>query len=202
MHHETLIAKEMESNANLRLFCLSLDFAASARANWVSDTITRLVRPEWNVCCETWRLDTFKAGQPIGKTMIQAAARADVLVFALSSLDQREPKLIEWLTALAGEKSEQPASRLFIGLLGDEAHAAGELGWTVKQFIACAQQTGGDFIWHWMGSEALNDVTWLTDNVKKYLAHKQSGANLAWLHETMAGAGPFPEAVRLTADAG
>lgn len=56
----------------------------------------------WKTCCEMWNLDSFKASQPIRKIMLQEAAEADVLVIALSSLDQREPKLIEWLEALAG----------------------------------------------------------------------------------------------------
>ncbi|HUA39371.1 MAG TPA: hypothetical protein VMA35_13345 [Candidatus Sulfopaludibacter sp.] len=189
MHAETFIAEESESHAKLRLFCLYADFAASARARWVSSTIAKLVRPKWKTRCEMWHLDSFKASQLIGRIMLQEAAEADVLVIALSSLDQREPKLMEWLTALAGEKAGSSESRLFIGLLGDEDHEAGELGWTVKQFIGCAQRMGRDFIWHWMGQEACNDITWLVDNVKKFLAHKQSLSNMAWWCEAKAGAG-------------
>lgn len=202
MHNESFMGEEMESNAKLRLFSLYVDFAASARAKWVSDTITRLVRPRWKTCCEMWNLDSFKASQPIRKIMLQEAAEADVLVIALSSLDQREPKLIEWLNALAGEKTEPLDSRLILGLLGDETHEAGELGWTVKQFIGCAQRTGRDFIWHWMGQEAINDISWLADNVKKFLTHKQSQSNMAWLQEATTIVGQIPEAARLSADAG
>ena len=202
MHTETVMPEETEPIAKLRLFSLYVDFAASARAKWVSDTITRLVRPKWKTCCEMWNLDSVKASQPIRKIILQEASEADVLVIALSSLDQREPKLMEWLNTLTGKQPEPPVSRLFIGLLGDEAHEAGELGWTVKQFIGCAQSMGRDFIWHWMGQEALNDITWLADNVKKFLAHKQSLSNMASLQEATAGVGPIPEALRPAADAG
>lgn len=202
MHNETFNVEEAETKAKLRLFSLYVDFAASARAKWVSGTITKLVGPKWKTCCEMWNLNSFKASQPIRKIMLQEEAEADVLVIALSSLDQREPELIEWLNALAGERAEQPVSRLFIGLLGDEEHEAGELGWTVKQFIGCAQRMGRDFIWHWMGQEALNDMTWLADNVKKFLAHKQSLSNMAWLQEATASAGQIPEALGPAADAG
>ncbi|MGA9776869.1 MAG: hypothetical protein WBS33_01220 [Verrucomicrobiia bacterium] len=201
MHTETFMAEETEPIAKLRLFCLYVDFAASARAKWVSGTITRLAGPKWKTCCEMWNLDSFKASQPIRKILLQEAAKADVLVIALSSLDQREPRLVEWLNALAGEKGEPPVSRLFIGLLGDEEHEAGELGWTVKQFIGCAQRMDRDFIWHWMGQEALNDITWLADNVKKFLAHKQLLSNMAWLQEVAASVGQIPEAIRPAADA-
>ena len=202
MQTETSAAEETELHVKLRLFSVYVDFAASARARWVSGTITRLVGPKWKTCCEMWHLDSFKASQGIRNIMLQEAAEADVLVIALSSLDQREPKLIEWLEALAGEKAEPPGSRLFIGLLGDEDHEAGELGWTVKQFIGCAQRMGRDFIWHWMGQEALNDITWLADNVKKFLAHKQSLAHMAWLQEATASAGQIPGAHGPAAGAG
>lgn len=202
MHAENFLAGECESHAKLRLFCLYVDFAASARARWVNDIITRLVRPKWKTCCEMWNLDSVKASQSIRKMMLQEAAQADVLVIALSSLDQRELKLMEWLTALTGQQPEPPVSRLFIGLLGDEAHEAGELGWTVKQFIGCARSMGRDFIWHWMGQEALNDITWLTDNVKKFLAQKQSLSNIAWLQEATAGVDQMPQALQPGADAG
>jgi hypothetical protein len=113
--------------------------------------------------------------------MIQDAAAADVLIIALSSLDQRESKLVEWLEALMDRKADRPGSGLMIGLLGDEDHEAGELGWTVKQLIRCAQRMGRDFIWHWMGREAINDTTWLNESVEKYLSRKESWFNLNWL---------------------
>jgi len=185
MHTETSIEPETGTNAKLRLFSLYVDFAASMRAKWAGSTITRLAGPRRKTYCEMWNLDSAKASQPIRRIMLQEAAGADVLVIALSSLDQREPKLVEWLDALANEKTEHPVSGLFIGLLGDENHEAGELGWTVEQFIRCAQRMGRDFIWQWMGQEALNDSTWLTDNVQKVLSGKQFQSDIADLQETV-----------------
>jgi hypothetical protein len=181
MNTETFIKPEMPANTKLRLFSLYVDFAASVRARWASGTITKLVGPRWKTCSETWNLDSFKASQQkIGRIILQDAAAADVLIVALSSLDQREPKLVEWLNALAGRKSQRPSSGLFIGLLGDEDHDAGELRWTVQQFIRCAQKMGMDFIWHWMGQEAISETTWLTDNMEKFLSRKESQFNMAW----------------------
>jgi hypothetical protein len=136
-----------------------------------------------------WNLDSLNSSPQLRKITIQEAADADVLIVALSSLDQREPKLIEWLDALMDGKTERPVSGLLIGLLGDEEHEAGELGWTVKQFMRCAQSAGRDFIWHWMGQGAINDATWLDDNVEKFSSRKQSRFNMAWLQETAVSAG-------------
>jgi hypothetical protein len=118
-----------------------------------------------------------------------------VLVVAISSLDQREPKLIKWLEALVDGKAKHPVSGLFIGLLGDEEHGTTELGWTVKQFMRSAQGMGRDFIWHWMGREAINDPTFLDDSVEKFLSRKRSLYNVAWLQETAGCVGQVREAI-------
>ena len=195
MHAETFIEQEAQADEKLRLFSLYVDFAASMRARWVGSTITKLVGPRWNTSSEMWALDFFQTSQSIREMMLQGAIDADVLIVALSSLDRRESELIEWLNTLADKKAELPVSGLFIGLLGDEDHEAGELGWTVKQFIGCAQRMGMDFIWQWMGPEAINDTTWLADNVKKFLSRKQSRFSMAWLQNTETGIGRLPAAV-------
>ncbi len=189
MHTETFIERETEANGKLHLFSLYVDFAASLHARWTTGTIAKLASPRWKTSAEMWNLDSFHASQPVRKIMIQEATDADVLIVALSSLDQREPKLVEWLGALAAGKLESPVSGLFIGLLGDEEHEAGELEWTVKQFMGCAQRMGRDFIWHWMGQGAINDTTWLDDNVGKFLSRKQSRFNMNWLQETAVSVG-------------
>jgi hypothetical protein len=195
MHVETFIEPEAQADEKLRLFSLYLDWAALLRARWASNLITQSARPRWKVSSEMWALDFSLTSQPIRKTMLQGAIDADVLIVALSSLDQRESKLIEWLNVLADQKAELPVSGLFIGLLGDENHEAGELEWTVKQFIGCAQRMGMDFIWQWMGPEAINDTIWLTGNVKKFLSRKQSRFSMAWLQNTETGIGRLPAAV-------
>jgi hypothetical protein len=198
MNAKTFIKQKTQTNTKLRLFSLYVDFAASLRAKWASGTITKLVGPRWKTCSEMWNLDSFKVSQQkIGRIILQDAAAADVLIVALSSLDQREPNLVEWLNALTGRKAQRPAPGLFIGLLGDEDHDAGELRWTVQQFIGCAQKMGMDFIWHWMGQEAISETTWLTDNMEKFLSRKESQFNMALLQGTAAGVDQLPEAVGL-----
>jgi hypothetical protein len=72
---------------------------------------------------------------------------------------------------------------LFIGLLGDGKGQAVELDWTVKQFLRCARQMDRDFIWHWMGRDAMADVDWLTDSVEALLTRKQPGRDVIFLQE-------------------
>jgi hypothetical protein len=189
MHAGTFIEQEVEANGKLRLFSLYVDFAASAHARWAAGTITKLAGPRWKTSNEMWNLDSLSNSQQVRKITIQEAVDADVLIVALSSLNQREPKLIEWLEAVVNGKTERQVSGLFIGLLGDEEHEAGELGWTVKQFMRCAQGMGRDFIWHWLGRGAVNDTTCLNDSVDKFLSRKQSQFNMAWLQEAIVGAG-------------
>jgi hypothetical protein len=200
MHAETLVEQEIKTNAKLRLFSLYVDFEAAICTRWAIGTITKQISPRWKTSSEMWALDFFQCDQPLSRMMLQGAADADVLIVALSSLAQRESKLIEWLNTLAKQKAERPDSGLFIGLLGDEDHEAGELEWTVKHFIRCAQKMGRDFIWQWMGREAINDPAWLTDNVEKFLSRKQSLSTMAWLQETTVNVGQLPEAVWFAAN--
>jgi hypothetical protein len=185
MHAETRIKQEAPADSKLRIFSLYVDFAASAHAKWVTGTITKLAGPTWKNRTEMWHLDSCMAGEQLRKIMLQEAADADMLIVALCSLDYYESRLMEWLTALAGHKAEHQASRLFIGLLGDEDHQAGELRATVKHFIHCAKEMGRDFIWQWMGREAIQDDTWLTDKVGRYLSRKR----FQLMRETLADVG-------------
>jgi hypothetical protein len=158
----------------LRLFSIYVDFTASTHVKWAGDTITKLVGQHWKAHNEMWHLDSFKASKQLWDLMLQDAADSDVLIVALSSLDQRESKLIEWLDALVDKRRDNRGVGLIIGLLGDEDHEAGELGWTVKGCLSCAQKMGRDFIWQWMGQEAMNDNSWLVDNVEKVLSRKRA----------------------------
>ncbi len=173
MRAETMIKPEAPVDAKLRIFSLYVDFAASAHAKRVTGIITKLAGPGWKIRTEMWHLDSYLAGEQLREIMLQEAADAEMLIVALCSLDYYEPRLMEWLNALAGHQAGHQASRLFIGLLGDEDHEAGELRATVKHFIDCARKMGRDFIWQWMGQEAIRDDTWLTDNVESYLSRKR-----------------------------
>jgi hypothetical protein len=191
-HPQILIELKTEATPmKLRLFSLYVDFVASTHVKWAGGTIAKLVDRHCQPQSEMWHLDSFSASQQLWNLMLQDAADADVLIVALSSLDQRESKLIEWLDALADKKTDNPIPGLFIGMLGDEGHEAGELRWTVKGFLSCAQKMGRDFIWQWMGQEAVNDTTWLTDNVQKFLSRKRSGIP----RETTADVVHLPEAI-------
>ena len=134
-----------------------------------------------------WSLDSLAANEPIQKMIARDAADADVLIVAVSSLERREPKLIQWLDSLAVPNGSSRISGLFIGLLGDEASEARELDWTVKHFLRHAQRTDRDFIWHWMESEAMTDDGWLVDSVESLLARKCLAGDVPFLQETARG---------------
>ena len=77
---------------------------------------------------------------------------------------------------------------MLIGLLGDERQPAGELDWTVKQFLRCAQLTDRDFIWHWMEQGVMNSNDWLAASMESLLARKQPSRDAAFLQEAVLGA--------------
>jgi hypothetical protein len=138
MNTETLIVSETGMDGRLRLFSLYVDFAAAVRARWATSQISRLAGEQWKASTQMWNLDSLSTSEPIRKMITQDAAEADVLVVAMSSLDRRELELVRWLDSLAAGRADRPVAGLFIGLLGDENGRAGELDWTVKQFLRCA----------------------------------------------------------------
>ena len=183
MNYETAIEREMVTDGKLRVFSLYVDFAAATRARWATSQISRLAGDGWKSISEMWNLDSLAACNPIRKMIAQDAADADVLIIAISSLDRREVELVQWMESLAAGKTSRPESGLFIGLLGDEHSRAGELDWTVKQFLRCARQMDRDFIWHWMERGVMNSNDWLTSSVATLLARKQAGYDAAFLQE-------------------
>ena len=183
----------------LRSFSLYVDFAAAMRARWAAGQIARLAGDHWKASAEMWGLDSLAASEPIQKMVAQDAAEADVLIIAMSSMERREWELVEWLDSLAGQKSNRIASGLFIGLLGDEKQLAGELDWTVKRFLDCAQRLDRDFIWHWMEAGTLNGNDWLAASVEALLTRKEPAPDAAFLHDAVMGVpSPLP-ARRLSA---
>jgi hypothetical protein len=76
---------------------------------------------------------------------------------------------------------------LFIGLLGDGRGQAVELDWTVKEFLRCARQMDRDFIWHWMGRDAMVDDDWLRDIAEALLTRKPPGRDVIFLQEATIG---------------
>ncbi len=174
MHSETLIEREMVIFGKLRLFSLYLDSAAAMRARWATGQIARLAGERWKSSTEMWNLNSLFASDPIRTMITQDAAEADVIVVAMSSLDRRIPELIQWLDSLTACKATRPVFGLLVGLFGEEDQPAGELDWTVEQFLGCAQRNGRDFIWCWMTPEAMTDGGgWLADSVEVLLSRKQ-----------------------------
>ena len=188
MNSEMLIEPEMFQERRLRVFSLYVDFAAAVRARWATSQISRLAGERWKATSGLWNLDSLVASGPIRRIITQEAADADVLVIAMSSLDRREPALVEWLGSLAGGNPNRPVSGLLIGLFGDEDHGAGELDWTVKHFLDCAQRTDRDFIWHWMEQGVMADGDWLTDSVESLLARKQPVPDTTFFPAAVLGA--------------
>ena len=187
MNAETLVDPELVADRRLHLFSLYVDFPAAVRARWATSQISRLAGKQWKTTTEMWNLDSLTTSEPIRKMITQDAADADVLVIAMSSLDWRELELVQWLDSLAAGKANRPGSGLFIGLLGDENGRAGELDWTVKQFLRCAQRTDRDFIWHWMEPEAMIGGDWLADSVESLLTRKQPARDVIFLQEAAIG---------------
>lgn len=183
MNTETLIEPELVTDVRLHVFSLYVDFPAAVRARWATRQISRLAKEQWKVSTEMWNLDSLTSSEPIRKMITQDLADADVVVIALSSLDWRELELVQWLDSLTVGKANRPEPRLFLGLLGDGRGQAGELDWTVEQFLRCARQMGRDFIWHWMDRDAMVDDDWLTDRVAALLSRKPPRYNVIFLPE-------------------
>jgi hypothetical protein len=177
MNTEILVGPELTMGGRLHVFSLYVDFAAAGRARWLTGRITRLAGDLWTISTEMWNLDSLTTCEPIRKMITQDASDADVLVIAMSSLDWREPELVQWLDSLAAGGTGRPGSRLFIGLLGDGRGRTLELDWAVKEFLRCARQMNRDFIWQWMGRDAMTDDGWVMDSMEPLLMsrHKPQG---------------------------
>ena len=182
-----LIEPEILAEKRLRVFSLYVDFAAATRARWAASQVATLAGEHWKSTSELWNLDSVAASEPIRKMIARDAVDADVLVIGMSSMERRELELMEWLDSLAEEKSNRTASGLFIGLLGDERQPAGELDWTVKQFLRYAQCMDRDFIWHWMEPGVMNSNDWLADSVEALLTRKQPARDATFLQATVIG---------------
>ena len=158
----------------MRVFSLNADFPACTRAKRVAGAIRQLAGPHWQWASEMWQLQTLTASGSIREMITHEGATAEVLIIAVSSLEHRPDEVIQWLDSLATVEADQSAPRLLIGLLGDDESKPQELDWTVKQLIRCAQKTNRDFIWHWMGEDAVADLEWLNEDVEMLLRRKQS----------------------------
>jgi hypothetical protein len=157
-------------NGNLKVLSLYEDLPASARARWATGAIARLAGPDWKTTPAMWKIDSLTFSEPIRETISSDAANADVIVIAISSLDQRAVDLFLWLDSLPARETKRSVPRLLIGLLGDDEEKSRELDWTVEQLMRCARQADRHFIWHWMSAGAMENSDWLTEGAGKHLA--------------------------------
>jgi hypothetical protein len=168
----------------LRVFSLHLDFAAGQRARWATSLMLKLAGEHWVCSNELWKLDSVLAAQAIRQMISVEAAQADVLLVAVSSLNQREVELVRWLESLTPCPAHASAPGLLIGLFGDETNEARELDWTVKHCMSCARKSNRDFIWHWMEEPATGEPEWLVSHMESFLARKMAALDHHYLPAT------------------
>jgi hypothetical protein len=172
-----LIERLAADAGRLRIFSLHLDFPAAIRARWAASTITRLAGERWSCSSELWKLESLQTAASVRKMITAEATQADVIILAVSSLNQKELELMQWLGSLAPVAAGPQPSRLLIGLFGDETQQARELDWTVKRCMSCARLTNRDFIWHWMEESIPGEPEWLTSHIETHLARKLSAVD-------------------------
>ena len=97
MNFNTLAHRETIASARLRLFALYVDFPASVRARWATSTIGQMAGKSWTVSSELWKIDSLKAGAAVREMVTTEAAKADIILVVVSSLNYRQTDMIQWL---------------------------------------------------------------------------------------------------------
>lgn len=174
MDLSTLVNPGVETVRKLRAFALCFDELAVVHVHWLRAQLTGLAANGLDL---SFHLQT--PGFPVVhessiEMRIETALRSDVLVIAMSSLQRREPAVIQWLNSLesrlAAKSCEPPG--LLIGLFGGAENRAGELGWLVSEMVSFTRRTGMDFVWQWMGHESECDWDWLAISIDELLARQ------------------------------
>ncbi len=158
----------------LNLFSVYTDGAAAANERWAVSEIKLLAAQTRLLRSDSWKLNTLLASESMKKAATNVAARADVIVVAIGFLEQRQEHLMRWLDSVVASAADPAAPRLIIGLLGAGDAKPTELDWHVKQLIRCARSLRSEFIWHWMGQDALTDIDFMTESISNLLAAKRS----------------------------
>jgi hypothetical protein len=128
MNTDNFIERKTAVNGSLRLFSVYADFDASVRAKLAAGTIVKLAgNKHWKSSTEIWTINFLGASGTIGKMILDGAQDADVFIIAMSSLEQRETGLMQWLDTLAAGNNNRPVPGLLIELLGDGENQAREL---------------------------------------------------------------------------
>jgi hypothetical protein len=119
-----------------------------------------------------WKLDSVAPVGPIRDMIAQEAGESDVLMIAISSLDQPDTSVIRWLHSLVNWKSNRLVPGLLVGLLGDEEHRVTDGNWAVNELAIFARRTQMDLAWCAVGRDAALDSDWLRAGLERLLAAK------------------------------
>jgi hypothetical protein len=174
MNSNMLIEQRSTAKTRLRWFTLYADYPAAIRAKRLAENVSRAIGREWQLSAEMWKLDAIAPVGSIRNLIAQEAAEADVLLIAVSSLDQPDPAVIEWLHSLVDWKANRVIPGLLVGLLGDEDHKVSDQNWLVEELMQFAGRTQMRLAWHVCGQELVEDSHWLNADVEHLLVRKKT----------------------------
>ncbi len=174
MNTNTLIEPGPAAKAKLRWFTLYADFPAGVRAKRLVNRMASQSGTPWEVAAEMWKLDSVTPIAAIRDLIAQEAGDSDVLLIAISAVDQPEPAVIHWLNSLLNWKLNRPVPGLLVGLPGDEDHPADETNWLVDHLALFARRTHMDFVWRAAGRDAAEDLDWVVEGVERLLERRKT----------------------------
>ena len=174
MHTNTFIEPPALTRAKLRLFTLYADFAAGIRARRLVNQTAKIIGSDWEFAAEMWKLDSVAPVGPIREMIAQEAGESDVLLIAISSPDQPDSDVAQWLHSLVNWKANRLIPGLLVGLLGDEEHKVTADTWVVGELAAFASRTQMDLAWRAVGRDFSDEAAWLTGGVEKLLIRKKA----------------------------
>lgn len=174
MSQNTLVEPAPETKSKLRIFTLYADFPAGIRAKHLARQIAPLAGEDFPITTEMWKLDSVTPIGPIRNMIAQEAGESDILLISTSSVDQPDPKFVQWLSSLVNWKANRLVSGLLIGLLGDREHWVSEKNAMVDQLAGFAQQTKMDFVWRSPANDSGDGAHWITHDLARLLDRKKS----------------------------
>lgn len=160
------------TSVKLRLLSLYENLPAAVRARWAAGAIARHAGPQWQISSETWKMSSLNVSEPIRQMIVNDVANADVIIIAASSPARNDPVFLQCLDSLEACKNNRSFPGLLVGLLGDDETIYPEPDCVVKLLMQCAQKMGWNFIWRWMGEDAMSDAGWLASNLPNLLVGK------------------------------
>ena len=169
------------AHGRLRVFSMYVDFHASIRARWANSIIGKIAGQNWITSAEMWKLDSVDASPAIGNMITGEAAKADILLVAISSLNYRQHELIDWLETLVTRPTERQNTGLLIGMFGDDDDHASELKWTVNKCQHCARPMNRDFVWRFTQTGTMADNSWLEGQLQPFLGRKRTSVDTVLL---------------------